>query len=246
MSKRKRVTDSISVGAVVDHEAFPGIVDTILAYASWTELCVIRQTSKAFLAKADAILARHLILTAYDGMTVSIKSPYGPVPSLYDRPLIDWTRPGDKKNTIALKNARQTLAHARVVDLIGPEGRALRLIAKMLTNVKTLRIMQDGEFDLAHRSTIRAEKVVLFAHVGQLEGDPQETLIKPTVKKLVINILYHDLGLSHDSILPVVVDPTVPSYSRLEELVVIFTDWGPHEDGTDCHCDCDCDSSDIE
>ena len=73
-------------GGMIDHEAFPHIIDRIIDFAPRASLLALRGVSRAILDRADEILFRHVVLSPADPDAdhpeVVITAPHGRLPGL--------------------------------------------------------------------------------------------------------------------------------------------------------------------
>lgn len=244
MVKRKRTTKrrrkNVSrVMTILDSEAFPTIVDTIVRHAPWSVLCAFRPTSKHFLNLADSILCEHLVLECSNRLhPLTLTTPYGPIPRLrLKRFRWKWAPPTyhHVKEFVAAKPevTHRSLAQTRTLDVVGSGRYDYRtvLLGKAMANLKVLRLRKSdqGRYEWCFQAT--PETVVLFTDVG-LRKQPSPYLredragrvtLQQCVEKLVCNIKYHYIDGEEQH--PVCLGPG--SGGHLKETVLIFTSWRP-------------------
>lgn len=143
MGKRKRtpkaaraLVDVSSITTAIDHQAFPHIINLILEHAPGQVLRAFRPTSKHYLSRVDAVLGKHIILSTFDSLVMTVSSPHGPYPGLTFRSWI-YGRHFDElaSNKISrgrLRTAKRRLLRVRVLEVIGDGDARLGLISRML------------------------------------------------------------------------------------------------------------------
>ncbi|WOO86342.1 uncharacterized protein LOC62_07G009823 [Vanrija pseudolonga] len=200
--------DVAFTAAALDSDAFPHILEAVVAYAPYESLLALRATCRGLKAQVDTILAAHVALAGADdegevaprGMYTVI-TPYGAAPSLRGaraaRFAPRWDRP------IALEPEHSLLRHTRVLDVQAPVAIPdEEVLALHLANVHTARlhttIFEDRlPLDLLYLT--RIPTVVQFARLDQLSDVARAWVsdLSDHVRTLILNLEF-DLGAMDD------------------------------------------------
>lgn len=191
-----------------------------MQYASWPVLCAFGQTNKEYLDRINVIEGDHKTFVLDHDSAITMISTYGRLHVL-----------SNTKRSSQATTTSPSFAHTHVVDLIGPVNLDTSAIMEALGNVKVLRVRPDGGGGAIVSNSIRAETMVLFAHVGIVRtSDFPQTVLGPWVRKLVINVMYHSEGHSEGHQAVFALDTSMRPYEHLIELVIVFTHWRPEEE----------------
>lgn len=195
---------------VIDHHAFPHIMDQIMAVASHGALLSLRAASKAYRKQVDDCLARHLV---FDGKHAALRAAEGRHPGLAPTPGGGVARP-------------ELLANTSVVDFVrvGSVDAPNLLEMSDLVGATTLRTWSESCLDLATLLPAIATLVVFtWPHPPPFSEEvrwrPVRTSSEMPLRTLIINL---STSIESMHVVPHLVDPL--ELCTVEKLVIIFTD----------------------
>lgn len=200
------------IRCLIDHTAFPGIVDLIFGYATYDNSLVIRQTSRAFLARMEAKLCHHVY---YDGEYLYPPRRYRceadikPIPFLrLDRPFLE--------RTIQLLTK-----HTRILD-DGDcgSGEPPFKYADVFRNLRCVRRDRQSYQAVAGAKAVLWQEIPTFAH-HQMEWDSMICCTTDNIDGFG-TLVFH---CSYDkrSVVPCPFPPTEQFKLPLAKMVYIFT-----------------------
>jgi len=135
--------------AALDALSYPHIIDDVFAYADYETLLLLRRVSKAFCARADAILAEHVAMklpgesvAQYEWLVSQFWDPRalgeGPrcrrLPVLYESSL----EPGPKREA-TLRRVAACLSNVKILDFVLANSEVREYLFRTMTALQTVR-----------------------------------------------------------------------------------------------------------
>ncbi|CAK9780320.1 hypothetical protein CC85DRAFT_300176 [Cutaneotrichosporon oleaginosum] len=127
----------IFLGPVIDHLAYPHIIDSVLAHADVKLLLRFRQTATKYSARCIQAIGSHLIVGSTNSSPLVLTSSRGPLPRLSGLSPISYAEIERR-----IDNSQWLYTHCRILDFHGHTGaKCPPSFIGALTSLRALRII---------------------------------------------------------------------------------------------------------